>query len=68
MRRELYELLAVLDDAGAARASRTREIMHVLLSLLGPEDKSDTMRFINEYADPPPAPKPRLQVISGGLS
>jgi hypothetical protein len=68
VKEHLFALLDQLDRSGSERASHTRVLMSVLLRTLPDfEDRAQTLEFLNEYSDPP-APKPRLQVIAGGLS
>lgn len=66
MRKNFLALLTQLDRTGSACPGHTRVFALTLLRMLSPQDRYDTLRFLLEYADPPPAPKPRLRVIAGG--
>jgi hypothetical protein len=68
MRKSFLALLTQLDRSGSACPGHTRVFALTLLRMLSPQDRYDTLQFLNEYCDPKPAPKPRLQVIAGGLT
>jgi hypothetical protein len=68
MRKNFVALLTQLDHTGSECPSHTRVFALTLLRMLSPQDRYDTLQFLNEYCDPPPPPKPPLQVIVGGLT
>jgi len=68
MKELLFELLDRLDATGSQCPSHTRVFALTLLRMLSPQDRYDTLQFLLEFTDPPPAPKPPLRLLQGGLS